>query len=397
MSSRQLSDRLPLLRLAFRPFFYFAALFSLLAMLVWLGFWHGNVWLSPYGGMLWWHQHEMLFGFAGAVIAGFLLTAVQNWTGRPGVSGWALLGLVVLWLAARILLAYAAFLPGWLLLLVDVSFLPLVAIIMARSVVAVRLWRNLLFLPVLLLLGTANAAMHLGVINGNALLIREASHLGVLTITLLMVVLGGRVIAFFTARKLGFPQPDRAPLLEALSLGSMAAIVVLQLISMLSDLGSDRLMAALMTIAALSNAWRLAQWKGWLGWREPLLWGLHLSYAFIPLGLVLWAWQLVSGQRVETAVHALAIGAMATMMFAMMARVSLGHTGRAIQTLPGVGLALGTLLIAGLLRSVWLVVFPQSSHWVFSAAIIAWCISYLVFLLHYTVPLFSGRVDGNDG
>ncbi|SDN06642.1 NnrS family protein [Vreelandella arcis] len=397
MIPRSLADGLPLLRLAFRPFFYLGALFSLLAMLVWLAFWHGNVWLSPYGGMLWWHQHEMLFGFGSAIITGFLLTAVQNWTGRPSVSGWPLLGLVALWLVARLLFAYAASLPGWLLLVVDVSFLPLVAVAMARSVVAVRLWRNLLFVPVLLLLGIANAAMHVGVMSGDALLIRDASHLAVLVITLLMVLLGGRVIAFFTSRKLAITQPAPYPPLEALSLGSMAAIVLLQLTITLSDLRASLLMAALMGIAALSNAWRLTRWKGWLGWREPLLWGLHLSYAFIPLGLLLWAWQLFSGQRIETALHALAIGGMGTMMLAMMARVSLGHTGRAIRTLPGIGLALAVLLLAGLLRSVWLTVFQQSSHWVYSAVIIAWCISYLIFLLHYTVPLFSARVDGKSG
>jgi uncharacterized protein involved in response to NO len=156
-------------------------------------------------------------------------------------------------------------------------------------------------------------------------------------------------------------------------------------------------LAALLVIAAISNAWRLSHWKGWLTWREPLLWGLHLSYAFIPLGLAMWAWQLFTGQRVETALHALAIGSMGTMMLAMMSRVSLGHTGRAIRTLPGIGVALAVLLIAALLRSVWLVLFPQSSHWVYSVVIIAWCLSYLVFVLHYAVPLLSARVDGEDG
>ena len=104
-----------------------------------------------------------------------------------------------------------------------------------------------------------------------------------------------------------------------------------------------------------------------------------------------------TGQRVETALHALAIGSMGTMMLAMMSRVSLGHTGRAIRTLPGIGVALAVLLIAALLRSIWLMLFPQSSHWVYSVVIIAWCLSYLVFVLHYAVPLWSARVDGEDG
>ncbi|HSP32320.1 MAG TPA: NnrS family protein [Halomonas sp.] len=397
MTARHNPKPFAFIRLAFRPFFLLGALFSLLSLLVWLAFWHGNLWLTPYGGMLWWHQHEMLFGFGSAIIAGFLLTAVQNWTGRPGLSGWPLLALVSLWLTARLLLAYAAHLPAWLLLLIDGAFLPLVALAMAKPVITVRMWRNLMFVPVLLALALTNIAMHVGVMSGNALLIREAGHLAMLIITLVMVLLGGRVIPFFTSRKLGVPQPERTRLIEIGSMGALAAAVLLQGVLMISGLHADTMLAALMVIAAISNAWRLSHWKGWQSWREPLLWGLHLSYAFIPLGLAMWAWQLFTGQRVETALHALAIGSMGTMMLAMMSRVSLGHTGRAIRTLPGIGVAIAVLLIAALLRSVWLVLFPQSSHWVYSVVIIAWCLSYLVFVLHYAVPLLSARVDGEEG
>lgn len=397
MTARQNPKRFAFIRLAFRPFFLLGALFSLLSLLVWLAFWHGNLWLTPYGGMLWWHQHEMLFGFGSAIIAGFLLTAVQNWTGRPGLSGWPLLALVSLWLTARLLLAYAAHLPAWLLLLIDGAFLPLVALAMAKLVISVRMWRNLMFVPVLLALALTNIAMHAGVMSGNALLIREAGHLAMLIITLVMVLLGGRVIPFFTSRKLGVSQPERTRSIEIASMGALAAVVLLQAIIMVSSLRANTVLAALLVIAAISNAWRLSHWKGWLTWREPLLWGLHLSYAFIPLGLAMWAWQLFTGQRVETALHALAIGSMGTMMLAMMSRVSLGHTGRAIRTLPGIGVALAVLLIAALLRSIWLMLFPQSSHWVYSVVIIAWCLSYLVFVLHYAVPLWSARVDGEDG
>lgn len=397
MTARTHPQRFAFMRLAFRPFFLLGALFSLLTLLVWLAFWHGNLWLTPYGGMLWWHQHEMLFGFASAIMAGFLLTAVQNWTGRPGLSGWPLFALVGLWLAARLLLAYAAHLPAGWLLLIDGAFLPLVALAMAIPVIAVKMWRNLMFVPVLLVLALSNIAMHVGVMNGNALLIREAGHLAILTITLVMVLLGGRVIPFFTSRKLGVPQPERTRLIEIASMGSLAAAVLLQVVIMISDLRAGSLLAALLLLAAISNAWRLSHWKGWLSWKEPLLWGLHLSYAFIPLGLAMWAWQLFTGQRVETALHAIAIGSIGTMMLAMMSRVSLGHTGRTIRTLPGIGVALAVLLIAALLRSVWLVLFPQSSHWVYSVVIIAWCFSYLVFVLHYAVPLLSARADDQDG
>ena len=111
-------ENLPLMRLAFRPFFLLAALFSVASLLVWLGFWHGSILLRPYGGLVFWHQHEMLFGFAASVVAGFLLTAVRNWTGLPSLSGAPLMGLVVLWLLGRVLMAFPLDLPGWLLLAV---------------------------------------------------------------------------------------------------------------------------------------------------------------------------------------------------------------------------------------------------------------------------------------
>ncbi len=184
--------QLPLLRLAFRPFFLLAALFSILSLLVWLAFWHGHILLSPYGGLVFWHQHEMLFGFAAAVVAGFLLTAVRNWTGLASLSGGPLLGLVVLWLMGRVLMAFPLGLPAWLLLMVDVAFLPLVAVVMARLVITAKRWRNLIFIPTLLLFAIANLAMHIGVMKGDAVLIRQAAYLAVLLIALVMVVVGGR-------------------------------------------------------------------------------------------------------------------------------------------------------------------------------------------------------------
>lgn len=389
--------RLPVARLAFRPFFLLAALFSVVAMIVWLAFWHGDILLRPHGGLLFWHQHEMLFGFAAAVVAGFLLTAVQNWTGLPSLKGGPLLGLVGLWLAGRALMAFPLGLPTWLPVLVDLAFLPLVAVVMAHLVVRARRWRNLIFLPALTLLVIANLGMHLGVMNGDAELIRQSAYLAVLLVTLLMVVVGGRVIAMFTANRLGRPKPDPIPALERLTLGSTLAVVVAQLLVMLTVPLSGTLMAVLMGLAALSNAVRLARWGGLYSWREPLLWGLHGSYAFIPLGLAMWALAALGVFRADLAVHALTVGGMGTMMLAMMSRVSLGHTARPIRTLPGIGVALGLMLAAAVVRSPVLAFFPQISHWTYSLGILFWCLAYAIFLFHYTGPLLSPRADGQDG
>lgn len=397
MKETTLLRRLPLMRLAFRPFFLLGAVFSVLALLAWLAFWHGNLWLSPYGGMFWWHPHEMLFGFGSAIIVGFLLTAVQNWTGRPGLAGWPLLGLAALWLGARVLLAYGASLPPALLLAVDVAFLPCAAIAMARRVIAVRMWRNLAFVPLLVALACANGAMHLGAQQGNGALVREASHSAMLLIVLVMTLLGGRVIPFFTSRKLGVEQAPRLRPLEAASLGGVVAVLVLQIFSA-AGLGlAHALLIPALLVAATANAWRLSRWYNVRILREPLLWGLHASYAFIPLGLFMWAIEHAGGQRIETALHALAIGGMGTMMLSMMSRVSLGHTGRIIRTLPGIGIALGLMIFAALMRSAWLWLYPQTSHWVYSLTIIAWCLSYVAFILYYVVPLASPRPDGKAG
>ncbi|MEQ5800619.1 NnrS family protein [Halomonas sp. H10-9-1] len=389
--------QLAVARLAFRPFFLLAALFSILSLVVWFAFWHGDILLRPQGGLMFWHQHEMLFGFATAVVAGFLLTAVQNWTGLPSLRGGPLLGLVVLWLAARVLMAFPMGLPGVLVAAVDLAFLPVVAVVMASLVIRARRWRNLIFLPALGLLTLANLLMHLGVLSGKAELIRPAAHLAVLLITLLMVVVGGRVIAMFTANRLGLTRKPPIPALEYASLGSVMAVVMGQLLIALGVPLPPALLAALLLLAALANGVRLSRWGGQHSWREPLLWGLHLSYACIPLGLVMWALALLAGSRADAALHALTIGGMGTMMLSMMARVSLGHTARPIRTLPGIGVALALMVAAALLRSPVLVLFPQITHWTYNLGIIFWCLAYGIFLFHYTGPLLAPRADGKDG
>ncbi|WP_043531399.1 NnrS family protein [Litchfieldella xinjiangensis] len=391
-----LTSAMPVWRLAFRPFFLLGALFSLAAMLVWGAFWHGDVLLRPHGGMLWWHQHEMLFGFGSAIVAGFLLTAVQNWTGQPGLKGLPLVGLVVVWLAGRGALAFAPEATSLWPALVDLAFLPLVALAMARAVIAVRQWRNLIFVPVLGLLVVANALMHLGVFQGDALMIRGGAHLAVLLIALLMVVLGGRVIPFFTSRKLGRPQAERLNWLERACMGSVMLLVAMQLVSLVIDLPAIA-WAVVALFAGAINLLRLARWDAPRSLHEPLLWGLHASYGFVCLGLVMWGLAVLGWGQLSLGLHAVTVGGVGTMMLAMMARVSLGHTGRTIQTLPGIGLALGLMLLAAVLRALVPALWPQVSHWTLSLSILCWLVAFAIFVWHYARPLLTPRVDGQDG
>ncbi|MFC3282061.1 NnrS family protein [Litchfieldella rifensis] len=387
---------MPLWRLAFRPFFLLGALFSLLAMLVWGAFWHGDILLRPHGGMIWWHQHEMLFGFGAAIVAGFLLTAVQNWTGQRSVQGLPLLALVGVWLLGRVLMAYPSGLSATWLALADTAFLPLTVLALAMPVVRVRQWHNLIFVPVLGLLALTNALMHWGVMQGDGQLIRAAAQLAILLIALLMVVLGGRVIPFFTSRRLGRPQSARLKWLELASMGTVMALVIMQLLSLGVYLPSGA-WAGVALLAAAVNTLRLSRWEGLYCLREPLLWGLHASYAFVCLGLAMWGLAALGLVAASLALHAITVGGIGTMMLAMMARVSLGHTGRPILTLPGIGLALRLMLLAAVLRALVPVFWPQVSHWTLSLSILCWVLAFSIFVWHYAKPLSTARVDGQEG
>jgi len=394
--SSSLSRAVPLTRLAFRPLFLLASAFSVLALLVWLGFWHGVFVLEPHAGMLWWHQHEMLFGVVVAVIAGFLLTAVQTWTGRRGLHGWPLVALVGLWLAARLLLAFPVAPAPWVAAL-DVAFLVAVCGVMAHMIIAAKRWRNLVFLPVLAGLAGANLGSHLGVLNGDPELVRQSSYFAVLLVVTVMAVLGGRVIPMFTANRLGLTRKPPCRIAEGLAMGSLALAVLVQLGVVLGGALPSWLLATLLGVAALSHPLRLARWQGLAARREPLLWSLHLSYAFIPLGLALWALSLVGVGRTELGIHALTVGAMGTMMLSMMARVSLGHSGRPMRCLPGIGIALALLVAAGLMRSVILALWPSITHWTYTLSILAWCVGYTLFVVRYAGLLASARPDGQAG
>lgn len=383
--------------LAFRPFFFLAALSSVVFLVVWILFWHGKVLLQPYGSMLWWHQHEMLFAFVSAVVAGFLLTAVRNWTGMSSLTGVPLLLLVLLWLAGRVLMAFP---PQGLTVvvgLVDMAFLPVVALIMGWLVARAKLWRNMMFVPILTLLALANIGMHVGAWRADFELTQHSVYMGILLITLLMVILGGRVIPFFTSRKLN---RDAVKPRKGLELGSILLVLILVIWQILAIFGvnvSTTAMAIVCVAAAICNAWRALRWEGQRCWHEPLLWGLHTSYYFIAIGLLLWAGALLGWMRTEIAIHALTIGAMSTMILAMMARVSLGHTGRVIKTLPGIGLALALMLIAAVVRGPLLAVFPTIALPVYDASVTLWGVAYAIFLYHYSKPLLTIRADGAEG
>jgi uncharacterized protein involved in response to NO len=231
----------------------------------------------PFGGPLWWHTHEMLFGFTTAIVAGFLLTAVQSWTEQPGVRGAPLLGLVLLWLAARALMLWPVG-PAWVASAVDLAFVPAVTAVLARPILRVRQTRNLVFVPILLAFAGANALMHAAVWSGDGVWLRRGSSAAIFLVVLLISVVGGRVIPFFTAKGTNTPAIAPHPLLERVTTGATVGVALVAVADLWHALGGWPA-AVLAGVAALAHAARLARWRPLSTLRVPLLWSLDLSYA----------------------------------------------------------------------------------------------------------------------
>ncbi|MCL5049767.1 MAG: NnrS family protein [Firmicutes bacterium] len=387
----------PLLRQAFRPMFLFGAIYSVISMALWGLALSGLIQLSPYSNVMFWHQHEMIFGFVAAIIVGFLLTAVQNWTGMRATHGRTLFILTAVWLAGRLLMLFGGDLPLWLVAVVDLAFLPLAAILFAVIVIKADQTRNLFFVPVLLLLTLCNALMHAGVILGQFQLIQHGSMNAVWLVTLIMAIVSGRVLPMFTANGTGTPRVNPAPLLDKFALGSLWLIFVLHFFLLTPHLPHWAL-SALFAFAAVMNFIRFARVRFWVTFKVPLLWSLHIAVAFIPLGLALFALRYAGFNiTVSTGVHALTAGAMGVMILAMMARVSLGHTGRLLQPKAIMSVAFGLVIIAALLRvfAGWLL--PGMPLAWYNIAIGAWVVAYLLYIVVYFPVLTTPREDGRPG
>ncbi|MEG0245336.1 MAG: NnrS family protein [Pseudomonas sp.] len=377
--------------LGFRPFFLGGTLFALVALLLWAGVLAGVLAPSPPGGMLAWHRHEMLYGFAAAIVAGFLLTAVQNWSGIPGVSGRALQGVFLLWLLGRA--SWFLPLPGSVLVLVQGSFLPLVALALARPIVQRRLRNNYPIIGLVLLIAACQWLTLAGWLRQDELWQRRGVFAGLWLVAAMMTMLGGRVIPFFTLRGLGHtsPTPARPWLDRACLLLSVA--VPLAFATGAADTphaGLGMLFAGLFAL----HATRLVLWHDRGLWRVPLLWSLHLAYAWMAaacLGMALWHAGVAVNLSLVT--HALTIGAMTGLIVAMMARVSLGHTGRPLKVPNRVVGAFVLLQLAALARVVLTLFTPLGV----SLSVLCWSLALLLFLWHYLPILLRPRVDGMPG
>lgn len=386
----------PILRLAFRPLFLGGTLFSIIAICWWAYFWVAPFDWQPYGGPIWWHGHEMLFGFGSAIVVGFLLTAVQSWTGVPGVKGGKLAVLAGAWLLGRLLIAFGTALPGWVVAVGDLSFLLLGAVAMAYPVIKAKQWRNLMFVPILLVLMLLNAVSHWGALTDNALVALHSLHGATLLIALVITIIGGRVIPFFTANASDYTRLPNIGWLDGLSIGSIIALVIAAFIGF-SSIPSP-LLAILSLVAAVSNGWRFLRWGISYTLNTPLLWSLHFAYLFIPVGMIaLFLFSIGWLSNLSIALHCFTVGAMGGMILAMISRVTLGHTGRKLQPPKLMTLGYIFILSAAVARVLLPGLLPSYTNWGIVGAAVLWVAAFGIYLFYYGPMLITTRADGRPG
>jgi uncharacterized protein involved in response to NO len=362
----------------FRPFFLLAGIWAPLSMGLFIAMFKGHIALPTAFDTVAWHYHELLFGYVAAVLAGFALTAIPNWTGRLPLHGAPLLALVLCWIAGRVAVAVSALIGVWAAAAVDLLFLAGLAAVIAREIVAGRNWRNLPLVGAVILLFLCNVFIHyetLGLIDSGG----QAQKFTIAVVTMLIGLIGGRIIPSFSRNWLAKRGAARLPTpFNGFDRLTLAATLVA--LTWWAAAPPGPVTGGLAAVAAALNLARLARWQGLATRTEPLLWVMHLGYLWIPAGLLLAAlasW--LPGIPQSSAVHALTTGAIGTMTLAVMSRATLGHSGRPLRA--GAGLTLAYVLVsaaAGLriTASLWGGLFLPLV-WV---AATAWIAAFLLYL-----------------
>jgi len=378
----------------FRPFFLFALAYAFVAIVAWLLIRRfQELPLATLPPQMW-HAHEMLFGFIGAAIAGFLLTAVPSWTGARGFAGWPLAALSAVWLAGRIAFAFGASLPVEAIAAIELLFLPCLAAFIAPPLLR-SLNRNTFVLGVLTLLWLLDGLYLIALAKGDIVHATRAIYGGIDLVLILLTVIGGRIVPAFTANALrsrGETVTVRST--RALEVIVIGAMVVLAIVDFFRPSGWP--VAAVAGIAAIAHVVRLSGWHIRRSFAQPIVWILHAAYAWLPIGLALRCLYLLWGfDWAAHWLHALTMGAASTMIVAVITRAALGHTGRALEVHRSVAIAYVLLLLATLVRVFGGVVLPyESSVWIAGGL---WVVTFAVLLVRYVPILLLPRVDRRPG
>lgn len=395
MSSAPTTKRFVPFAYGFRPFFLAALVYGLAAIAIWVYVRAVSAMPLPNLPPQLWHGHEMLYGFVGAAIAGFLLTAVPSWTGARGFAGWPLIALCALWAAGRIAFASATYLPPRVVALAELAFLPALAFMVAVPLLRARN-RNTPLLAILVALWVTDATFLCAMARGELTLASMMLRVGINTVLLLITVIGGRIVPAFTAnalRRRGIDAPVRSNAwIDGLAIGAMIAVLIVDALAPAS------MIAALVTaFVAGIQAIRLLGWQVTRTFKEPLVWVLHLAYAGLPIGFALKAIHLITGAPwAADWLHVLTVGVVALMIVAVITRASLGHTGRELVVTKWVALAYGILAGAALLRG-GATLFMEHREWLVSASAALWISAFSILIWVYAPILLRPRVDGREG
>ncbi|GJM01815.1 MAG: short-chain dehydrogenase [Rhodomicrobium sp.] len=387
-----------ILTFGFRPFFFGAAVWAVLAMVLWLMMLSGALAIPSAFDPVTWHAHEFLYGYLTAVIAGFLLTAVPNWTGRLPIVGWALGGLFALWIAGRFAVGFSEMLPPIFVAIADLAMPVALASAIAREIIAGKNWRNLIVLGMLATFTLANGMFHWEAANGDYAPQGYGFRLGLGSAVMMIAVIGGRIVPSFTRNWLvkqgqgQLPTPPMQWFDKAVLLILLAALLIWVIWP------DNQTTAIALLTAGIAHTLRLARWAGYRTCSEPLVIVLHLAYGFVPLGALALGAEIVwpgAFSRVA-AQHLWMAGAIGLMTMAVMTRATLGHTGQALKagagTL-GIYAAVTVAVLARLGAGFW----PEAHVWLNMVAAIGWIAGFGGFSMIYGSLLLQIPADKRPG
>lgn len=396
MQPNTTSKHIALTQLGFRPFFLVASLFAVVAMTLWFLITAdiSNPLAMARLPPVIWHAHEMIYGYAIAVIAGFLLTAVRNWTGQTTASGVLLMFLVLLWLLPRLLPYSVNPLAMPAMATLDLIFNIALCLAVLQPIVKAGQRRHLSIWMLLVFLALGNLLFYLGLLGLLENGIRFGLYAGLYLIVLLILILSRRVMPMFISNGVGYP----VALINRRWLDIVSLVLMPILIAADVFLGLGALTAFCAGLLALLHAIRMAGWYTNGIWKKPLLWILYLAYGWIILGFIITAAAYSFGFNPVLAVHAFAYGGIGLMSIGMMARVTLGHTGRDLSRPPAMLVWMFVLLLVGsLLRIVMPLIFPMgTASWIAGSQIL-WILAFSLFVFVYAPMLIRARIDGRRG
>jgi len=392
----QPTKKFALFELGFRPFFLLASVFSIIATLLWMASYTfgKSLPLSNYITPIAWHGHEMVFGYSVAIIAGFLLTAVRNWTGIPTIKGWTLASLALAWLLARVLpLAGLPLLFEWAALF-DLAFLLGLIVAVIHPIAKVKQWRQLLIVSILVLILAADIVYYLGVLHIVNQGVSWGLFSGVYLIMALIFTLSRRVMPFFIERGVGYKvQIKNWSFIDSSSLLFLVAL-------WLTDVFFKQalLTALLSAVLAVVHSVRLWGWHTNGIWKKPLLWVLFLGYSMFVLGFVLKAINFFNLYPTSIPLHAFTYGGIGMMSLGMISRISLGHTGRNINEPPKiVTWVFLSLFVGALVRVILPILVPSAYLHIIGLAQLLWLIAFVLFISAYFMIFIKPRADGQPG